>query len=237
MPNKPGPPSNEHILEIRYRPNSRILDLRGTWAEKISVHMELPEWRIIENRIDVFDKSDSFHVFVGFRNGGVIALDTPTQNYFPDKVGKLLTFLFGLQGFDNPLFIERLGVRSKFCTPFEGSFDQLRERYASRYLQLTDAAREAIGRNARLVDIGGPLNFADQLGNFNTMGGPMTATQFPQFFKKDEGFPDVGLYFDIDYWVKPAKSLSGHEVVSLVRNFATQSWLRHDRVHGLISGS
>jgi hypothetical protein len=47
---------NEHVLEVRYKPNPKVLDYRGTWAESISDHMKLPEWRIVENRIDIYDK-------------------------------------------------------------------------------------------------------------------------------------------------------------------------------------
>ena len=36
---------NEFLLEIRYKPNARILDHRGDWAERISEHMRLPRWR------------------------------------------------------------------------------------------------------------------------------------------------------------------------------------------------
>lgn len=227
----------EHILEIRYRPNPKVLDLRGTWAESISKHMELEHWRIIENRVDLFDEDQSLHVFVGFRNAGCIALDPPTRNFFPDKAAKLLTHLFGLDGFGDPLFVERLGVRSKFCTAYSGTFDALTELYASNYLCLTPNAYKAVGQKVKLIDIGGPLNFADHLGNFNTMSGPMTAAQFPQFFKKDEGFPDVGLYFDNDYWVRPAKNLAGREVVPKVRSFATEAWDRSERVAAVVFGA
>jgi len=228
---------NEHILELRYKPNPKILDLRGTWAEAISAHLQLPHWRIIENRIDIFDEGESLHVFIGFRNGGLIALDTPTSNFFPEKAGKLLSFVFKLEGFGDPLFLERIGVRSKFCSPFLGTFDELRDRYASRFVRMTEDAQKAIGSKAKLVDIGGPLNFVDHLGNFNTMSGPMTGKQFREFFKKDVGFPDVGFFFDIDYWQRPGKSVAGRDIVNLVRSFATEAWVRHDRVRDLITGN
>ncbi len=50
------PDLNAHTLEVRYKPNPKILDYRGTWAELISNHMNLSEWKIIENRIDIYDK-------------------------------------------------------------------------------------------------------------------------------------------------------------------------------------
>jgi hypothetical protein len=129
--------TNEHVLEIRYKPNPKVLDHRGTWAEEISRHMELSEWRIVENRIDIFSKTQDVHAFVGFRNAGLVARDTPTANFFPDKAVKLLRYLFSLEGFGDPLTVERLGVRSRFCTPFDGTFETLCERYATRLLTLT----------------------------------------------------------------------------------------------------
>jgi len=71
MPDTEKSVVNEHVLEIRYKPNPKILDLRGTWAEQISLHMDLPHWRIVANRIDAFTEGESIHAFVGFRNGGM----------------------------------------------------------------------------------------------------------------------------------------------------------------------
>lgn len=236
MTGEPGTRLNEHILEIRYKPNPKILDLRGTWAEAISQHMGLSQWRIIENRIDIFDEGETLHVFVGFRNSGIIALDTPTQNFFSEKAGKLFTLLFRFEEFGDRLFVERIGVRSKFCSKFDGSFNELRDRYVERFLNLTTKGQEAIGNKVKLVDIGGPINFVDHLGNFNTNSGPMTDKQFPQFFKKNEGFPEVGLFFDIDYWKKPVREIPGKEIIALIKEFAKESWERHERVRNLIVG-
>jgi len=236
MPETEKPVVNEHVLEIRYKPNPKILDLRGTWAEQVSLHMDLPHWRIVENRIDVFTEGESIHAFIGFRNGGMTALDTPTKNFFPDQATKLLRFLFSLDAFGDPLFVERLGVRSKFCTPFSGEFDELKERYSTRYLSLTEKARQAIGEKVKLIDIGGPLNFADHLGNFNTMSGPMPREQFSGFFKRKEGFPKVGLFLDIDYWLRPNESIAGKKLIKEIYAFAIAAWERYERIRDLILG-
>lgn len=225
---------NEHILEIRYKPNPRILDFRGTWALAISQLLEVPHWRIIENRIDIFSEDNVIRAFVGFHNSGIILLDTPTRNYFPDHAIKLLKFLFQLDGFGDPIFLERLGVRSKFCTPFQGTFEDLRDRVTVRYVSLTEQGKAAIGFDSSLIDVGAPLNFADKLGNFNTMCGPMSKDQFPRFFSSSETFPEVGLYYDIDYWSKPNKEMEGKQLLNLVRDFAYAAWDRHDRVRSLI---
>ena len=48
----------EFVLEIRYAPNPKTLDYRGTWADMVSKHLEMNEWRIVENRFDTYNTSD-----------------------------------------------------------------------------------------------------------------------------------------------------------------------------------
>jgi hypothetical protein len=228
------PEMNEQILEVRYKPNPKILDYRGSWAEAISDHMALPEWRIVENRIDILDKEDGDHAFVGFRNAGFVAHNTPTRNYFSDKTLKFFKYLFTLTGFEKNPNVVRIGVLSKFCTEFKGDFNELKEKYTSNYLTLTDKAKKMF--NAQLIDIGGPLNFADKFGNFNTMSGPMTEEQIRQFFEKAENFPAVGLYFQIDYWIKPNREVNEKEILKHIKQFADASWDRFEAINKLILG-
>lgn len=223
---------NENIFEIRYKPNAKVLDYRGMWAEKISDHMRLAEWRIIENRIDVFDKDAKNRAFIGFRNAGFISHDTPTANYFPDQAVKFFNFVLELDGFGSPIFVTRIGVRLKFYTAFEGSFEELFERYSTRFLMVTDKAKEIL--NAKLIDIGGPLNFADSYGNFNTSSGPMTAEQARQFLSRTEDLPKVGLYFDIDYWQKPEKRVENRKILELISSYSREAWNKHERIYNLI---
>lgn len=225
---------NEHVLELRYKPNPKILDYRGTWAKAISDHMGLPEWRIGENRIDIYAGNNKDRAFVGFRNSGFVAFNTPTKNYFSEKAAKFFNYLFDLEGFEKKPYIERLGVRSKFCKAYNGDFDQLLQKYISNYLSLTDKARKII--NAKILDIGGPINFADRYGNFNTMSGPMTDEQMGQYFQTKEDLPAVGLFFDIDYWLTPKRELNKQEILSHIKQFTDSAWGRFDSLSGLILG-
>ena len=223
---------NENILEIRFKPNPKVLDYKGSWAEILSVELRLPEWQIIENRADIFEKQKKERVFIGYRNAGFTCIDTPTANYFPDKSIKFLKILFTLEGFGNPVFIERIGVRYKSITPHDKDFDDLLDRYTSRFLKLTDEAAKAL--DAKMIDIGGSLNFVDKLGNFNTDGGPMAKEQMKKFINREGDYPDVGLYFDIDYWTKPKKVLNQTEIISIVKAFSTESWDRKNRICRII---
>ncbi|OGC04850.1 hypothetical protein A2276_02675 [candidate division WOR-1 bacterium RIFOXYA12_FULL_43_27] len=219
---------NEHIMEIRYKPNPRIIDLRGQWAEEISAHMKMSEWAIVENRVDIFRKDNHDRVFVGFRGMGFICHRSDSKSYFPDHAIRFLKFIFSLDGFEKNPLIDRIGVRSKFCIEYEKNFEELRDLYASKYIVLSDRAKKII--NAKLVDLAGPWNFADDLGNFNTQSGPMVKTQIAQFFNDEivTQLPDVGLFFDIDYSVKPRKSMREDEVVKLVGGFAERAWKRNE---------
>jgi len=229
-----GQPANEHIFEIRYKPNPKILDYRGTWAELISKHMGLPDWRILENRVDVFDKETKNRCFVGFRNSGCTTRDAPTANYFPDQAVKFFRYVLSLDGFGKAPFVERIGVRIRFLTPHTSTFDDLLNRYANRYLKMTEAAEKAI--RAKLIDIGGPLNFVDKHGNFNTSSGPMIDEQSSELFPWKENLPKVGLYYDIDYWQKPMQEVSDVEILKIISTFAKEAWERHERVKQLIMG-
>jgi len=236
MLEKVDPITNEHVVEIRYRHNARVLDHRGDWAERISAEMGLPEWRIVENRIDVYKDDHSEHAFIGFRHGGFTIADTNAKTVFPSRAGKLLRFVFGLREFGDRVHVERLGVRSRFCTTFAGEFAKLVDLYTEKYVSLHPAAKEAIGQGVHLLDIGAPMNFRDSLGQFNSQCGPMPQAQLESVFRKDEGYPAVGLYYDIDYFLHPGRKMDAAEVVEAITNFAHAGWDRHDRVRSAILG-
>ncbi len=225
-------PLNVYLVEIRYKPNSKVLDFRGTWAEKISNLMNLPEWRIVENRIDIFDHQAKNRAFVGFKNAGFISQDVPTSNYFPEKATKFIKFILELDGFDSPIFTHRIGVRLKTYTPSDKSFEELRDRYLTRYLTITENAKEIM--NGKLIDIGCPLNFADKYGNFNTMSGPMPSEQARQFLERSGEIPEKGLYFDIDYWIKPEKKVNNQVILKHISTFAKETWNKQEKLHDLI---
>ena len=221
---------NEHVFEIRFRPNARVLDFRGDWTATLGEALDLPEWHIDTNRIDVFAKDQSARAFVAFRNAGMTLRDTGTPSLFPDKASQFIRQMFGLEGFGHTVHVERLGVRSKFGVGCSLPFAKLLQRFTERYVSPTSSVTNVMGRNAKIVDAGAPLNLTDDLGQLNTMCGPMTREQFAQFFSKDEGFPEVGLYFDVDYWLKPGEAMGAKEVEGQTRKFAAEAWAKKERL-------
>ena len=232
MPKEHDSMLSEHIFEVRYRANSKILDYRGKWAELISEHLSLPHWSIVENRIDIFDKPNSERAFVGFRNSGYTCSDPSTANFFPDRAIKFYKHLSKLDGFGSPLFVERIGVRSKFLSAYESNFETLLALFTKNYVSIPEKAQKSI--NAKLTDIGAPLNFTDKIGNFNTVCGPMKKDQMKDFMPKRTDYPEVGLFYDIDYWQKPNSNTPDNEISRLIQEYARTAWERHATIISLI---
>ncbi len=220
---------NYRLLEIRYKPNVKVLDYRGAWAEAISNAMELPELRIIENRFDVFDHEDLHHIFVSFSNAGFYVRNASTKTYFPDKAAKFLRILFEFEGFDKEPVIERIGVRSRYCRKYEGKFEDLTKKYMANFFGPSTEAVKIL--SADIVDIGSPITLKDNDMNINLMGGPMDAKQISQFFGIEYDIPEIGLVFDLDYWVKPSRKMTEGQITENLRSFSDSSWDMFDRLH------
>lgn len=225
---------NECLFEIRFKPDPKLLDHRGRWAERISEHMKLDKWSISENRIDVFSEDRKSVAFLGFRNAGMVLSNVRSKDYFQNYTRNFLTFVLALESFGNRIFVERLGVRCKFADGFGGTFESLRNRFAMRYVRITDDGQAAIGDDAEIVDIGAPINFKDQVGTFNTMCGPMAQSQFPDFFDRKGTFPSVGLFYDIDYFELSKRNYECEALIARIGEFFSAGWDRHKRIRDLI---
>jgi hypothetical protein len=230
--------ANEYVFEVRYAPNPRMLDHRGKWAEQLSSQLALPEWQIDTNRLDVFSTDQKTRAFVGFRSTGLVLMDNPSRGYFETQSDKLLRWLFRQTEFGSNLMVERIGVRLRFGVRFSRTFEELRDRITTRYFQLPEHMRIAVGEDAVLLDIAAVLNWKDALGAFNTTLGPMTGKELSNQFKRGEENPppDVGLYYDIDYFKKPESVLMGVEIIRAVKNFASGASDRYQRIRDLIFG-
>jgi hypothetical protein len=224
---------NEHVFELRYKPNAKIIDYRGEFAEMISSELGLTEWRITKDRVDVFDKEEKHRLYVGFRSSGYVAQDSITANYFPDKAVQFLNFVSNIKTFGNHWIVQRMGVRSRFCTAFDGECEDALERLGSRYTTLTEDAKSAIGE-AKVIDLNGVVNFEDEHGSFNTQLGPMLASQIAEVLKDRDDYPEVGIYYDIDYWKRPEKDVAESDVTRFIKVAAREGWERHGRILRLI---
>ncbi len=196
--------------------------------------MDLSEWRITENRLDIQNKENTIRAFVSYKNTGITVRNTPTRNFFPDQGSKLLRFLFEQKPYGNPLWIGRIGVRYRFATCIDSNFNTLLERYLDRYLNLTNQAKDAL--SAGIIDIGCPINLRTNNGFLDTNSGPMQKDQLKLFFDFEKDLPELALYFDLDYWKEPKDLVEGKELVRIVKLFAEEIWDIHERVINLILG-
>nr|MBO2495048.1 hypothetical protein [Clostridia bacterium] len=209
----------EHIFEIRYKAKAQVIDQRGVWANTISEEMQLPYWKIEENRVLLKDNEDEGKEFAmaGFTNAGYIVKNQPTDNYFKDKVIKYVKILYSLPKFEESLIVTRVGLRIRTCVEYMGNFNELKNRLVYKYYSLNVEAQRLI--DAELVDIGANLNFKDQVGNFNTQCGPMVRQQIEEYFRKYPAYPDVGLYYDIDYYIEPNRFVARNDLQKILGKF------------------
>lgn len=232
----PSAGANELIMEVRFKPNARLLDRRGEWATALADAMQLPEWKIVDNRVDVFRTDQTQRGFVAFRNAGYIVLDAVTPNFFHERAAKFLRALFQFPEFGRSVTVERLGVRAKYCTPFDGPFEQLVELFQRTYFGPGPSALAALGEGARIIDIGAPVNYVDKHGNVNSVVGPMAAEQLDKNFSKAGPFPAVGLFVDLDLWQKPERQYDERALSQTVQTLATEAARKHGSLKALILG-
>jgi hypothetical protein len=62
----------------------------------------------------------------------------------------------------------------------------------------------------------------------------MPLSQAEGFFPNRQDLPKVGLYFDIDCWLRPMKPMTAEEITKLIRQFSADSNQRHSNVVDLI---
>ena len=231
---------NDQTLQIDYKPNSEVLDYRGKWTKALSDCLKLSEWAITENKIDLFDNPKTEHAYVAFNKCGLTRRDQCSMNSFPERAREFVGSVFSLEAFGSPVHIKRIAVKSRFHTPYNRSFEDLVKRVKDRYFNLTEDAYSNIGDSANMTDIGASLVFEDEHGEFNTHCGAMKGEQAKQQFfqyKEEDQLPKVGLYYDVDYFVSPDKSMTDKEVIAKLENFAREAWCRHQRIRKLIVGN
>jgi hypothetical protein len=224
--------TSEMILEIRYKPNMRIIDNRGRICQEIVSGANFDQWKVNESTVEFIDNKHNEKAYIGVNNMGYIVKKPLTDNYFIDKISKFIKSSFALNEFNNSLDVLRIGLRYRFCDEFHGQFASLLRNFDSRYISLTDKAKSLM--DAEVIDSGAPLNFKDKLGFFNTTCGPMEGKQIIDFFEGHSELPSVGFYFDIDYFIKPNRIMSKDEVSKQVKLFDLAAKDRYRKISDLI---
>jgi hypothetical protein len=90
--------------------------------------------------------------------------------------------------------------------------------------------------NGKLIDIGAPMNFETESGRVNSNSGPMKKEQLSSFFQfqDKDTLPEVALYVEFDYWIKPSEEMQQKEILSLVKNYSLENWNRFEGFRSLL---
>jgi hypothetical protein len=206
----------KHILEIRYKPDPRFLDKRGSVAAQIA-DQDFNQWNISNDRIDFNNtKHPELSRFFSIRNLGVTSVYPATTQTFLDTSENYIKSAW-------PCFpantITRLGVRSFFLTK-EDDFTKAFYKYKKTFLKLEES--QLAGFGADLVDIGLPLNFVDGDDIFNIMTGPMQKKQSIEIFT-DSAF-DSGTYLEVDYFrTDISPHITQRQVIDFVKKAVEKS--------------
>ncbi len=227
---------SQHVLEIRYKPDSKILDHRGDLADSISRNLDLSEWRITQNRVDIHNKDVSTRVFVSFRNAGVVIQNPSDSIVFPNLASKFVNHISSQKPFKKKLPLRRIGVRSRFGFSSEIGFADLLSRYLRQFVDVRPEIIDSIG--ADLIDVGVPLNFEASNGNINTHSGPMKREQLSTFFQfhPKNRLPEVSLYIEFDYWIRPEKLTTFLEIASIIRDYSASNWQYAENIRDIVMG-
>lgn len=208
------------------------MDHRGKWAAIVSKEMGLPEWKVIENRVDFRNADRSIRAFVSYRNFGITVVDQQTHNFFEDKAKKLLKTVADLNGFDVPIAIERFGVRSKTCEPYDGDFAVLADQVRDKLFNT--AALDELGGGESIVDVAAVMYFKAQFGQINAQISANTAVQLKRLFPTHEDLPDASWTADLDYFTESPKQMSVRDAAKTISDFVAELSGRYKTISKLI---
>jgi hypothetical protein len=223
---------SERILEVRFKPEPRIVDYRGSWVLDFTQALGLSKWQIAPDFINMADDSLKTRAFLGVRSLGFVAIDASKPADFEDLASKFLRTFFSKEFFADGLFVTRIGIRSRFYTRFDHSFSDLMLLFRERFFDIKPSALKLF--NATLVDIGGPVNFTAKNGKFNVANGPMEEKQACELLSREGPLFPVGLFFDMDYSTEPAKELMVTDITRPIFDFTAAIEQVHTNICNLV---
>lgn len=229
------PTLTEQVFEVRYHPSGKMMDYRGEIAEMLREHLGLPHWRITKDRVDVHDKPPNTRAFVSFRNFGYVRQDVMSPEAFVSEAGDFTKYVGGIRAIGNRWEVQRVGARFRFLFSSDANFDTVKDRLAANYAPLTETASTVL--DASIRDLNPVLYLEDPHGKLDIQTGPMEEKQIADFFSDRRDYPPAGLYFDIDYWRRPAAERTMKDVVAFLNRAAELSWDKAERIADLTFGA
>ena len=218
---------SKHLVEIRFKPNSRFLDRRGELAESLSGDI-FDQWSISTSRIDFSSKGkENIGAFISFKNLGLFTNYPNTREFFSEKAKDFIRSAWTHFPADK---ITRIGIRSTYLIESK-DFKSVFDNYRTKFLALSDS--DLKGFDGDLIDLGFPINFSSGEDFFNVNTGPMEKAQSKDLFWENlEHLPATGIYVDIDYF---KKEFSPHTTQKSVLDFVDKGIGKASKVSKLIS--
>ena len=225
---------SEQILEVRFKPNARVLDRRGHWAEIIAQDMGLKNWKIVENRVDISSADSKIRAFVSFKNFGLVILNAPTSNFFHDKAKKLIGVLSKLPDFDFPLGIQRCGIRSKICHELDIEVSEISSVIRNHFL--IPKSLEPIGGAENVIDSAIATYFNTDKGQLNIRISSNPENEIKAAFSNHptDTLPTKGWISDIDYFSTDFENLSQKALVRRITEFSDEIDRRYKAVSKML---
>lgn len=223
---------SEHILEMRYRPFGRLLDIRGLIADWIADHAGLSSWSITENRVDfkINEDSDRERAFVSHRNLGYVVRSPDTRNYVPDRATRFVRELLRVDGFQlRPVL--RFGYRSRFLLPYTDGFEDLVKLVNAR-MPLPESLTKPF--DARIEDVGSVVVLRKGKTRIKVQSGPMEQEQAKGVLQGHEHLPVVGFFIDMDQYQIDVGEMVEKDVTELLRSLNDSAWAAVDYYNGLL---
>lgn len=224
---------NEQVFQLRHPGRPSVLDRRGELAEILSERLGLTDWSLDDKQVSVRNSSSSERAVVGVNSVSFALQECDRPEEIAETVKDFLNaYLSVIHTGSSGWVCERIGVRVRFCSSYEGRFTVLRDTLNEKYSQLSSAAEDAL--QAEMVDYAAQHEFRDTVGDFHLKLGPMEQDQIQRYFPNRSDYPDVGFYSDTDYRDAKTQERTLKQVVSYVARASTSAWERHSRLVTLI---
>lgn len=195
----------QFTLEIRLKTLiPSFIDYKGRITELLIDKLKnADKFRIMEDRIDLTSNNNLLSYFVTMRNFGLQIENSNSWNDFISSSESFLSTLESIKEYRPKDYI-RIGTKAQLLIHKKGEgFESIKSYFDKKLISLTNMENAL---NAKLGDVGFPLNFESKDGNFNLIVGPMRRKQaFEDYFlKRGIGYenilPDTGIFFSIDYF-------------------------------------
>lgn len=222
-----GKTVSKYILEIKFKPDSRILDKRGEIAESL-LKEQFTDWNIQENRIDFSKKgNEEFGAYFSYRGLGVYSSYPNKLPFFKRNVKDFINSAW--EYFESDTIL-RIGIRGIYLTEadkYQATFD----KYKSTLFTVDNTLLEKFG--GKLYDFAVPMNFTDGKDYFHVNTGPMYREQSEAIFDKIKDLPKFGVYVDVDFFKKDFLSIVKKEEVQA---FIEKGLKKTEEINDLIQG-